>query len=99
MPMLVRATTTNNAQGRQQRLHLPSTLKSNELDADYLHTLKVRFSTLFFIFSIAVLGHRSNSTGISIDSFDCQEASSTTKISIILSTIGYIIPRWSRSNG
>lgn len=41
MAMLVRATTTSNAQGRRQRLHLPSTLKSNELDADYLHALKV----------------------------------------------------------
>lgn len=43
MPILVRATTTNNVQGRrqQQRLHALSTVKSNELDADYLQTLKV----------------------------------------------------------
>lgn len=41
MPMLARATTTANAQGRKQRLALPSTYKLNEIDADYLQALKV----------------------------------------------------------
>jgi hypothetical protein len=39
--MLVRATTTTNAQGRRQRFVLPSTYKSNEIDIDYLQALKV----------------------------------------------------------
>ncbi len=46
MPMLVRATTTTNAQGRKQRVALPSTNRSNELDVDYLHALKVYFDLI-----------------------------------------------------
>ncbi len=41
IPMLVRATTTTNAQGRRQRLVVPSAYKSNEIDVDYLQALKV----------------------------------------------------------
>jgi len=41
MPMLVRATTTTNVQGRRQPFVLPSTHKSNQLDVDYLQALKV----------------------------------------------------------
>lgn len=46
MPVLLRATTTTNAQGRRNRLGLPSAYKSLELDADYLQALKV-FRSLF----------------------------------------------------
>lgn len=47
MPMLLRATTTSNAQGRKQRLVLPaiSTYKSDEIDVDYLQALKVFLHT------------------------------------------------------
>jgi hypothetical protein len=45
--MIVRATTTTNAQGRRQYFALPSTQKSDEVDAEYLQALKV-FRIIFF---------------------------------------------------